>query len=295
MKKALALVVFGLLFLMANAQLNNSMLSDEWQIHTADSGKVSFQFSSLNYLRNTEYFNKIELGRTLFGLQIHPRLAYQPNAQTTIQAGVFLRSDFGATPTVNQIIPTFSVKLRSKNYRRTFIFGTLGGALAHRLIEPLFDVNATILRRIENGAQYKYNSHKVGLDTWINWEKFIERGSPYKEQFTAGLNLNVSLFQRLAVDVGNDSVMVNNPLINYKNVKKYYALKPILQFTAHHRGGQIDTDSSNMVMQFNGALGLAYNVGKLDDYHFQAEAYGVFYRENTNSGYYPYRRGNGIF
>jgi hypothetical protein len=295
MKKALALVVFGLLFLMANAQLNNSMLSDEWQIHTADSGKVSFQFSSLNYLRNTEYFNKIELGRTLFGVQIHPRLAYQLNAQTTIQAGVFLRSDFGATPTVNQITPTFSVKLRSKNYRRTFIFGTLEGALAHRLIEPLFDVKAAILRRIENGAQYKYNSHKVGLDTWINWEKFIERGSPYKEQFTAGLNLNVSLFQRVAVDVGNDSVMVNNPVINYKNVKKYYALKPILQFTAHHRGGQIDADTSNMVMQFNGALGLAYNVGKLDDYHFQAEAYGVFYRENTNSGYYPYRRGNGIF
>lgn len=295
MKKALALVCLGLLFFAAKAQLNNIMLSDEWQLNPKDSGKASFQLSNLNYLRNTEYFNKIEVGRTLFGVQVHPRLAYQPNAQTTIQAGVFLRSDFGATPTVNQIIPTFSVKLRSKNYRRTFIFGTLEGALAHRLIEPLFDVNAAILRRIENGAQYKYNSHKVGLDTWINWEKFIERGSPYKEQFTAGLNLNVSLFQRLAVDGGNDSVTVNSPAINYRNLKKHYALKPILQFTAHHRGGQIDTDTSNMVMQFNGALGIAYNVGKLHDHLFQAEAYGVFYRENTNSGYYPYRKGNGIF
>ncbi len=295
MKRLLVLVFHASLVLVAKAQLNNSVLSDEWQMNRADSGKVSFQLSNLNYLRNTEYFNKIELGRTLFGVQVHPRLAYQPNAQTTIQAGVFLRSDYGATPTVNQIIPTFSVKLRSKNERRTFIFGTLEGALSHQLIEPLFDVNATILRRIENGAQYKYNSHKLGLDTWINWEKFIERGSPYKEQFTAGLNLNVSLFQQLAIDVGTDSVMVNNPIINYRNLKKYHALKPILQFTAHHRGGQIDNDSSNMVMQFNGALGLAYHIGKLNAYHIQAEAYGVFYRENTNSGYYPYRRGNGFF
>lgn len=295
MKKLLVLVLHGMLFFAANAQINNTMLSDEWHINPTDSGKFLLQFSNLNYLRNTEYFNNIELGRTLFGTQLHPRLAYQPNAQTTIQAGVFLRSDFGATPTVNQIIPTFSVKLKSKNNKRTFIFGTLEGALAHQLIEPLFDVNSAILRRIENGAQYKYNSHKLGLDTWINWEKFIERGSPHKEQFTAGLNLNVSLLQKMAVDVGTDSVMVNNPIINYKNLKKYYAFKPVLQFTAHHRGGQIDADTTNMVMQFNGAVGLQYGFGKLNNYHIQTEAYGVFYRENTNSGYYPYRKGTGIF
>ena len=295
MKKLLVFVLQVLFVVVAKAQINNSMLSDEININPNDSGKFSFQFSNLNYLRNTEYFNKIEVGRTLFGTQLHPRLGYQPNAQTTLQAGVFLRSDFGATPAVNQIIPTFTVKLRSKNYKRTFIFGTLEGALAHQLIEPLFDVNAAILRRIENGAQYKYTSHKMGIDTWINWEKFIERGSPYKEQFTAGINFNASLFQRIAVDVGNDSVLLNNPTINYKNLKKYYALKPIVQITAHHRGGQIDKDTSNMVMQFNGALGLVYYCGKLDAYHIQAEAYGVFYKENTNSGYYPYRKGNGLF
>ena len=289
--------VLGLMLLHVTlfAQINNTVLSDEINVNPNDSGKFALQITNLNYLRNTEYFNKIEVGRTLFGTQLHPRFSYQPNAFTTLQAGVFLRTDFGATPAINQIIPTFSVKLKSKNYKRTFIFGTLEGALAHQLIEPLFDINAAILRKIENGAQYKYLSRKVGLDTWINWEKFIERGSPYKEQFTAGLNLNVSLLQKIAVDVGTDSSMLNNPIINHKELKKYYALKPIFQFTAHHRGGQIDADTSHMVMQFNGALGMQYGFGKLNSYHVQAEMYGVFYKENTNSGYYPYRNGSGVF
>ncbi len=289
--------VLGLMLLHATlfAQINNSTLSDEININPNDSGKFAVQITNLNYLRNTEYFNKIEVGRTLFGAQLHPRLSYQPNAFTTLQAGVFLRTDFGATPTINQIIPTFSLKIKSKNYKRAFIFGTLEGALAHQLIEPLFDINSAILRRIENGAQFKINTKNVWLDTWINWEKFIERGSPYKEQFTVGVNLNVNILQKIAIDLGTDSVMLNNPIINHKNLKKYYALKPVFQFTAHHRGGQIDADTSNMVMQFNGALGMQYGFGKLNDYHVQAEMYGVFYKENTNSGYYPYRKGNGIF
>ena len=284
--------VLGLILLHATlfAQINNTVLSDEININPNDSGKFGLTISNFNYLRNTEYFNKIEVGRTLFGSQLHPQLAYQPNAFTTLQAGVFLRTDFGATPAINQIIPTFSVKLKSKNYKRTFIFGTLEGALAHQLIEPLFDINSAILRRVENGAQFKINTQNIWLDTWINWERFIDRGSPYKEQFTAGINTHAVLYQTKT----NYTKALNPNGIEVAQQQTLHVLKPIFQFTAHHRGGQIDKDTSNMVMQFNGAAGLSYQCINPNQLSIKAEAYAVLYKENTHSGFYAYRNGNGF-
>jgi len=272
------------------AQINNSALSDEIYINPNDSGKFGLTVTNFNYLRNTEYFNNIEFGRTLFGSQLHPRLSYQPNRQTTLQAGVFLQQDFGAVPNLTHVIPTFSVKLKSKNNQRTFIFGTLEGALAHQLIEPLFDINSAILRRIENGAQFKLNTKNVWLDTWINWERFIDRGSQHKEQFTAGINTHLVLYQTKT----NETKTLNPNGIEVAPTKTHHLLKPILQFTAHHRGGQIDKDTSNMVMQFNGTAGLSYQFSTTNNYSFKTEAYAVLYQENTNSGFYTYRNGNGF-
>lgn len=284
--------VLGLMLLHATlfAQLNNTDLSDEIHLNPNDSGKLGLSVTNFNYLRNTEYFNNIELGRTLFGAQLHPRLSYQPNGQTTLQAGVFLQQDFGAVPSITRVLPTFSVKLRSKNNQRAFIFGTLEGALAHQLIEPLIDINSAILKRIENGAQFKLSTTKIWLDTWINWERFIDRGSPHKEQFTAGINTHLVLYQTKT----KETRALNPSGIDVAIAQTHHLFKPILQFTAHHRGGQIDKDTSNMLMQFNGAAGLSYQFITPNNYSFKTEAYAVLYQENTNSGLYPYRNGNGF-
>ncbi len=284
--------VLGLMLLHATlfAQLNNTDLSDEIHLNPNDSGKLGLSVTNFNYLRNTEYFNNIELGRTLFGAQLHPRLSYQPNGQTTLQAGVFLQQDFGAVPSITRVLPTFSVKLRSKNNQRAFIFGTLEGALAHQLIEPLIDINSAILKRIENGAQFKLSTKKIWLDTWINWERFIDRGSPHKEQFTAGINTHLVLYQTKT----KETRALNPSGIDVAIAQTHHLFKPILQFTAHHRGGQIDKDTSNMLMQFNGAAGLSYQFITPNNYSFKTEAYAVLYQENTNSGFYPYRNGNGF-
>lgn len=284
--------VLGLMLLHATlfAQLNNTDLSDEIHLNPNDSGKLGLSVTNFNYLRNTEYFNNIELGRTLFGAQLHPRLSYQPNGQTTLQAGVFLQQDFGAVPSITRVLPTFSVKLRSKNNQRAFIFGTLEGALAHQLIEPLIDINSAILKRIENGAQFKLSTKKIWLDTWINWERFIDRGSPHKEQFTAGINTHLVLCQTKI----KETRALNPSGIDVAVTQTHHLFKPILQFTAHHRGGQIDKDTSNMLMQFNGAAGLSYQFITPNNYSFKTEAYAVLYQENTNSGFYPYRNGNGF-
>lgn len=272
------IVCLWMLLLPANplfAQLDNSMISDKISLNLADSNTWGLTVSNFNYLRNTEYFNDIEVGRTLFGYQLNPSLFIQPNSRLKLQAGVFVQSDFGGNPAYTNILPTFSVKIKSgKNNAGSFTFGTLEGALAHRLIEPLFDVNTAITNRIENGAQYKLETAKHEGDVWINWERFIERGSPFKEQFTAGLSFRHKLFEH------------SNGL---------YASLPY-QFIAHHRGGQIDADSSNMTMQFNGAIGLQLGQqtnGWIDEWRI--ESYSAFYTENTRSGYFPYREGSGMY
>lgn len=257
----------------AFAQLDNSALSDRITVNEADSNTWGFGIQSFNYLRNTEYFNDIELGRTLFGYQLQPTFFIQPNPHVKIQGGVWVRHDFGGENPFTEVLPVFSLKLQNK--RHSFTFGTLEGALSHKLIEPLQDINSAIERRIENGAQYQLNSRRIILDTWINWEKFIERGSPYKEQFTAGLNVGV-------------------PIIK---TESGFSLIVPLQALAHHKGGQIDTDTSNMIMQLNGATGLVAVKGYTSGFisYIRLMGHVVGYRENTNSGFFPYREGSGVY
>jgi hypothetical protein len=258
------------------AQLDNSLISDKITLNAADSNTWGLTLNNFNYLRNTEYFNNIEVGRTLFGTQLNPSLFIQPNDHLKLQAGVFVQSDFGGSPGYNKILPTFSLKTTfGKDKAASFIFGTLEGALAHRLIEPLFDVNTAITHRIENGAQFKVEMDKYFGDIWINWEQFIERGSPFKERFTVGLSAQQKIFEK------ENGLYLSIPC----------------QAIAHHRGGQIDTDTSNMTMQVNSAIGLQLGQlnpkGWINEWHI--DGYITEYRENSNSGYFPYRKGMGIY
>lgn len=254
------------------AQLDNTLISDRIRVNEQDSNRWGLTINNFNYLRNTEYFNDIELGRTLFGYQLNPSLFIQPNQNVKLQAGIFVRSDFGGPASYTKVLPTFSLKIRNGN--TSYTFGTLEGALAHRLYEPLFDINSAIERRIENGFQLRHESARTFLDLWINWERFIERGAPYKEQFTAGVNYTPVLFS-------NDNG---------------FSISLPLQGTAFHRGGQIDTDSSNMIMVFNGAAGLVLKKGWNGSIVQQVQLDGasIHYLENTNSGFMPFRNGQGF-
>jgi hypothetical protein len=255
------------------AQLDNTYLRDELTLEEKDSTLFGTSISAFSYMRNTEYFNDIELGRTLFGYQFRPSLFYQPNNHIKLDLGVFLRNDFGGEVPYTQALPTFTVKLKNKNL--SVLFGTLEGALSHRVIEPMFDINSAIERRIENGFQLKYDTKKEFLDIWINWESFIERGSPHKEVFTAGVSNMTSIYES---DGG-------------------FSVKVPLQAMMHHHGGQITTDTSNLTMQLNAAAGLRvsqeFNQSFIKELHL--DGYYTIYHESSNSGFFPVRDGNGVF
>ena len=257
------------------AQINNSALSDEIKLETADSQCVGMVLNNFNYLRNTEYFDSIEPGRTLFGTQLHPQFYYQPHPRIRLQGGVFLQADFGETPVINKVLPTLTLKINNLKNTGGFIFGTLEGALAHRLIEPMFDINSAITNRIEYGAQFKINAPQLFIDAWINWENYIAPGYNEKEQFMAGINFL--------------------PTINVN--KEGWQYQPTFQLTAFHRGGQIDTDTTNMLMVINTAAGVAIQkkseVNKVKLVGFSG--YLLFYKENSNSKIYYTKSGDGVY
>ena len=257
----------------AFAQLDNTFLRDEMAVSEKDSNRFGASFSLFNYMRNTEYFNNIELGRTLFGYHFQPKLFYQPNQHVKLEAGLFLRNDFGGINPYTEALPTFTLKIKNNNF--SFLFGTLEGSLSHRLIEPMYNIEYAITKRIENGAQFKYDSKKLFFDAWVNWENFIERGSPYKEIVTAGLSSMVSIYES----------------------KNGFKIKLPVQFLVHHHGGQINTDSLNMTVQMNVASGLRISQEFENSFvsELRLDGYYTVYNESTNSGYYPFRNGNGAY
>jgi hypothetical protein len=260
-------------FLPALGQTDNHIITDSRNIYKTDSQTIGFHIEAMPYMRNTEYFNDIELGRTLFGYQLQPSVYIKPGHQYCLLFGVFARNDFGGKRAFTQVLPTFTLQLNSGKHNH-FLFGTLEGALNHRLIEPLFDINAGIERRIENGFQFKRENEKGFYDVWINWEQFIERKDPFKERFTTGFNL----MPRLLQTSNHTEIFVST------------------QFTAHHKGGQIDSDTGNMEMVLNGAVGFLAKrklAGSIK--YIEGNFYWVGFAEQTQSGNYAYRNGNGIF
>ncbi len=269
--------LIGLLLLVcckqyAFAQIDNSVLTQNININETDSGKAGFNINVLNYMRNTEYFNRIELGRTLFGYQVNPSVSYQVNKHFKIQGGIFARNDFGGDEVYTQLLPTFTLKTNFHNFQ--MLFGTLEGAASHRIIEPMFDIARVIEHRVENGFQLKYRSNQTFFDTWINWEKFIERNSPHKEKFTAGLN-----YMRLVT-----------PQLNK------FKCTLIGQGMISHAGGQIDKDTINpLTMQLNCAVGakLGYDLRKNEN--ISIDFYKLFYSETSSSGLWPFEKGDAFY
>lgn len=262
----------NLMISITTAQIDNKMLTRSISVLPDDSNSYGFEVHNLNYLRNTEYFNPIELGQTLFGYQLQPSVFIQSHPRIKIRGGIWFRHDFGNNNPFTQVLPIFTFSYNTG--KGQIHFGTIEGAMSHRMIEPLFNINHVIERPVENGFQFLHASERLFFDTWINWERFIERGVKFKEQFTAGLNFTPRLIDA-----------------------KCFQFKPSIQAIAFHRGGQIDTDTGKVVMIFNTAAGMVLikNWNHKWIKKSSLDFYVVNYIENGKTGYFPYDMGDGIF
>jgi hypothetical protein len=255
------------------AQLDNTALEKKLTVKPEYDQDFRIGLDAFGFLKNNEYFNNIADGYTLFGYQLNPKLVYFPSEFIRLEAGALLWQDFG-TNRYKQVRPTFTIKIQKPHYQ--LLFGNLQANVSHRYIEPLYDFEKVINDPLENGVQFIWHRDKLWLDSWIDWEKMIYKGDPFREEIAGG----ISAEQRLLQD----------------EVRGWRLALPV-QFTAQHKGGQIDASGLPLVTLFNGAVGL--RLRKSIDGNFwkawHTENYLVGFKDFSNVYQYPFRSGTGIY
>lgn len=224
------------------AQLNNEIFKQTTDFQKDK--KLSFVFQHLSFLKNDEYFTPLYDGFTLFGQQYRPELSYTPTPNVTIQGGVYAQKDFG-NKQFSTLVPTFTVKFRKDSTQ--FLFGTLEGATQHRLVEPLYNFERVLNNRLENGIQLTRHRHRYYLDTWLDWQRMTYKGADFQEEIWGGLHLERLLWQHAAQH-----------------------LQLVVQTTAKHKGGQINTGGQIISTTLNTALGLKW---QHQQKHWNVEGY----------------------
>ncbi|GAB3917293.1 hypothetical protein [Larkinella terrae] len=252
------------------AQIDNRNFEQRFRLDSNQ--KLSFRFACLGFAKNNEFFGPIADGYTLFGYQLNPRLAYQPAPHVVLEAGVYFKSDFGQER-ITQIAPTFTVKIRHKNWN--YLFGTLEGSIHHRLVEPLYNFERLLQQRIENGLQINHQTDQTFFDFWVSYPKNTLPGYTRQEQFWGG----VSFEQR----IGN------------RKTETGWHLSIPLQLTVFHAGGQNIVSPLPVRTALNAAGSLSLTWQNPANSFFRSarlDTYVVGYSENaqkkyTGGGFYP--------
>ena len=270
MKKLILLSYLLTLTLLTQAQLPNDTL--EYRIHpdSSKAGNVELSIYNFNFLRNYEFFNKFQDGYTLYGTQLEPRLIYYAHPKLSISSGVNIRKDFG-TDGIQKTSPLFTLKYRFKNTE--IINGSLEGNVHHRFIEPIFDFERKISNPVEYGTQVVINKSSLFFDGFINWNKMIEKYSPFQEQIFAGFSADITLLKK-------NTIKLSLPV----------------QLLAYHQGGQIDTDPAPLQTIANTAAGFkitAIREGFINS--FKTESYIVSYSELSPTKTAAYDGGKALF
>lgn len=260
-----------LLVITSYAQIDYSIFRDTSSLQASDSGKLHLEIDNFNYLRNYEYYGEIPLSYTLLGYQLIPQLKYQLNPYFSLKAGVMLRREFGR-PGFFSADPVLTAKYQKKSL--SLILGSLEGALNHRFIEPIYNVERIISNRLEQGLQILIHKKRFWFDWYLDWEKAIIRFSTYPEEFTTGISSRITLME-------NENLKIEFP------VQALFA----------HRGGQIDTSHTSVMTLLNTALGASFtfktNASFLDA--IRTEHYFAHYRDMSGTKEQLYNSGNGWY
>jgi hypothetical protein len=100
----------------------------------------------------------------------------------------------------------------------SFRMGNLNQDQNHGLSEPMMDSEHFLTDKPEAGIQAKFKNDNLKADLWIDWQRMIFEGDPFKEQFVFGAISEFILFK-------TETLELSLPLA----------------FNGLHEGGEIDS------------------------------------------------------
>jgi hypothetical protein len=198
-------------------------------------GALSLSISSINFVRNNEYFNPITEGYTLLGFFFRPQLVYTPTQKVTLRAGTHLLKYWG-TEKFSQVKPLFSVSLNLTK-STTLTLGSLSGSDKHRFYDPHFSDEGLYNEYSEDGFQLATTKKHIFNDMWLNWENFIFKGDSTRE----------------IIAFGESFIYTSSQITDFMN------FEIPLQLQLKHFGGQISNYPEPVETFFNIAAGLKIN------------------------------------
>lgn len=278
-KCLIAACLTGILFcfpVSSHAQITDKVYNTDYRIQPEKERQLSFEINSLSFFKNNEYTGDVLKGYSLPGFWLQSKLVYYPLSTIKLELGAHMLFYHGTVkyPSMayqdiaywkgNQyqygvhILPWFRAQAALSD-QVTIVLGDIYGASNHRLIDPLYSPELNLTADPESGLQVLWNTDRIDFDAWLNWQSFIFREDTHQEAFTVGLSSRVKF---------------NDP------ASKWHFYMPI-QGLAQHRGGEIDTLTTNSVQTLmNGAagLGMVWNVnyGQLKRINFEMDIAGYY-------------------
>lgn len=171
------------------AQYNYSQQNTYRDFDASRSNEILLYLNNLNFIKNNEYSGEAAEGYTLLGYDFEPSLVYYAGARLRLQAGIHAQKYHGQDD-FSQVLPVLSAHLKL-SHSTALVMGALKGHVHHRLPEPLFEPERQFTRPVEVGLQLLMEHRHFWLDTWLDWEEFVEAGDAFPEKFTFGLSSQI--------------------------------------------------------------------------------------------------------
>lgn len=198
------------------------------------SESLLFRVENINFFKNNEYKSDNTEGYTLTGGVIAPHFVYYLNDKLRLSAGARLLK-YSGQEKINKASLLLSAMYKPNN-KLSIILGNINNNDNHSLPEYMASTERYYTENGESGLQFIFKSKTLEMDSWINWENFIERNDSLKEKFTLGLSSRLFLNSR---DSDN-------------------TLSIPLYLTINHKGGEIDISEEPASTISNIAIGLEY-------------------------------------
>jgi hypothetical protein len=216
MKQILIIIIFFIAVQEIQAQNITDVFQNYQTFEPGNASKLFLRVENMNFVKNNEYKSCNTAGYTLLGTFFRPQVSYYYSKEIRLSLGINLLK-YSGQHNFNEITPYLSA-IYSPNKTHTIIFGNLNNNRNHGLEEYAYLSEKYYTNAPETGFQYIYNTEKFYIDTWLNWETFIERNDPYQEEFSYGFNSKANLIK-----------IKNNGMISFP-----------LSGLFKHTGGEID-------------------------------------------------------
>lgn len=228
--------------------------------------RLTFKADYSGFFRNNEYFEDYVKGYTLTGNHFTPRLALKLNEKSSFEVGAHMLK-YNGINSFTEVSPYISMKV-SPLLGFDVVLGSFNLSERMPLSDKIFSEERLLTDFIEEGLLLKYKANQLRVQAWLDWEKFIFSGDPFRERFKVG---GIALWH-------SDKALKTN--VQFK-----------VQTLIQHKGGQIDNSGLPISTIMNHAFSISLNHDAATGKQFSLS--GSLYTFNDLNGNAPWVSENG--